>query len=78
MKAQVSPTEVPPPPPPRSPTTAPPPTPASTTPPTQKQPYFLICNICAGRAFQNGCSLEDDDRVCLNLSLPQHPGKLPA
>lgn len=37
--------------------------------PRLKQPYILICNICAGRAFQNGCSLEDDGRVCSNLGL---------
>lgn len=37
--------------------------------PRLKQPYILICNICAGRAFQNGCSLEDDGRVCSNLRL---------
>ncbi|KAK1887856.1 50S ribosomal protein L18, partial [Dissostichus eleginoides] len=34
--------------------------PLSTAFPLLKQPYILICNICAGRAFQNGCSLEDD------------------
>lgn len=41
----------------------------STVFPLLKQPYILICNICAGRAFQNGCSLEDDGRVCSNLGL---------
>lgn len=55
MKAQVRPTE-------EQPT-------LSTAFPLLKQPYILICNICAGRAFQNGCSLEDDGRVCSNLGL---------
>lgn len=35
--------------------------------PPLKQPYILICNICARRAFQNGCSLEDDCGVCSKL-----------
>lgn len=35
--------------------------------PPLKKPYILICNICVGRAFQNGCSLEDDCRVCSNF-----------
>lgn len=43
--------------------------PTHTAFPLLKQPYILICNICAGRAFQNGCSLEDDGRVCSNLGL---------
>lgn len=34
-----------------------------------KQPHILICNICARRAVQNGCSSEDDGRVCSNLGL---------
>lgn len=45
------------------------PPPTHTAFPLLKQPYILICNICAGRAFQNGCSLEDDGRVCSNLGL---------
>lgn len=55
MKAQVRPTKEQP--------------PLSVAFPRLKQPYILICNICAGRAFQNGCSLEDDGRVCSNLGL---------
>lgn len=45
------------------------PTLSTAFPPLLKQPYILICNICAGRAFQNGCSSEDDGRVCSNLGL---------
>lgn len=43
--------------------------PPSTAFPSAETAYILICNICAGRAFQNGCSLEDDGRVCSNLGL---------
>lgn len=37
--------------------------------PPLKKPHILICNICAGRAIQNGCSSEDDSGVCSNLEL---------
>lgn len=42
---------------------------ASAAFPLLKKPHILICNICAGRAVQNGCSSEDDGGVCSNLGL---------
>lgn len=41
--------------------------PTERSPTSLEEPHFLICNICAGRAFQNGCSSEDDSGVCSEL-----------
>ena len=38
-------------------------------PPTTTALLFNMQHLCRERAFQNGCSLEDDGRVCLNLGL---------